>query len=206
MGRTPCSDPARCSLCGADFEHIGKNRYRDLKRHVKKCKQVAQQAHIINNNNNNTTYSNCIINVNYFADAVKNIIEGLKLDKDFILKLTEKMTNFKSIPTTLSLFDKLHCDPEHPESCIAVIPNKSRNTMLVKEPNGEFEQMSKEEGAEKALTIFYDESFPLIQEHLRSDAVNKNVRSAIKSDDLPKQLIRNLEHVEKTTRKKLIKT
>ena len=210
MGRSMNKEPANCHCCGKDFESSGKYRYQVLKNHLKNVhgltkEQIGNQqtAQTIINNNITNNYSNCTINVNVFDGAARKLLEIAKDDKEFIKKLTYYLSNFQSIPATLCLFDKLHCSSEYPASSIAVIPNVSKNTMLVREPDGEFEPMTKEEGAEKALSIFYDKSYPLIKETFDDKSVDKSLSSAYNCDELSKRLVKTLENVDKKTRKSI---
>jgi hypothetical protein len=206
MGKSVNKEPAKCHCCGKDFESSGKYRYQVLKRHLKEVHGLSKEQignHQTAQTINNITYSNCVINnnINVFDGAVRHLLEIAKDDKEFIKKLTDYLVNFQSIPATLCLFDKLHCNAEYPVSCIAVVPNVSKNTMLVRDPDGEFEPMSKDEGAEKALSIFYDKSVELIKDSFHSEKIEKSLMRAYNSDELPKRLVRSLENVDKKTRK-----
>ena len=101
------------------------------------------------------------------------------------------------------MYDKLHCNPEYPASCIAVIPNVSKNTILVREPGGDFETMPRVEGLEKARTLFCDRSMGLISESLRNTKLDKAMIIASNCEQLPKGIERVLENVDKKTRKSL---
>lgn len=200
MVKVRCNEPATCEKCGMNFDNNGKDRYCVLRRHMSICKSMPIPQTIINNNTNN--FSNCIVNFN-FGDSVRSIMNAAKDDKAFIEKLTGYMRQIGSAElTALCLFDKIHCNPEHPECAIAVIPNVSRNCMLVKEPEGDTRAMSKAEGAEKALSIFFDSSVPIVNESIKSGAVQKKLQVAENMDDMPKRLIRKLEAVDKDLRKK----
>lgn len=214
MGRNMRTDPAVCPRCKADFECSGKMRYQHLNRHLKNVhgmtgenvKTSTPQSQIINN----ITYSNCTINVNVFDDTVRTILRNAINDKDFMnkfIKYAEESIGQYSAAcdAAVCLFDKIHCNPEHPETCIAVIPNVSRNTMLVREPEGSFESFDKKDGAEKVLSIFENKTVPILK-----DGFGKPVKKALSGTvhdvdgvELKKKLVKRLEGIDKDTRKVL---
>lgn len=215
MGRAMRTDPAVCPRCNADFESSGSHRYQVLKTHMKNVhgiadpQKVIEDAKVIINNINNITYSNCNI-INVFDDTVRTILRNAINDKDFMnkfIKYAEESIGQYSAAcdAAVCLFDKIHCNPEHPETCIAVIPNVSRNTMLVREPEGSFESFDKKDGAEKVLSIFENKTVPILK-----DGFGKPVKKALSGTvhdvdgvELKKKLVKRLEGIDKDTRKVL---
>jgi len=209
MVRTVKNEPAICPICGFDFIGSGKYRYKNLHRHMEtQHGQTENHPTIQNIPNNNINYSNCNI-YNIFDNSVRLIMDAAKNDSAFISKLTEYMNRISSIPssipTTLCLYDKVHCDPEHPECFLAVVPNVSRNLMLVKSPNGDVEAMTKKDGAEKALSIFFERSVPIINDSMKSKTVDTKLASAENIEILPKHLVRKLETDPKQLRSSMTK-
>jgi hypothetical protein len=217
MGRRMNEQPAKCIHCGRDFESSGKMRYQNLKNHLKNVhgigiadnNHVYSNVHTIINNNINNTYSNCNI-INVFDETVRTILRNAINDKEFMdkfIKYAEESIGQYSAAcdAAVCLFDKIHCNPEHPETCIAVIPNVSRNTMLVREPEGSFESFDKKDGAEKALSIFENKTVPILK-----DGFGKPVKRALSGTvhdvdkvELKKKIVKRLEGVDKDTRKVL---
>lgn len=216
MGRKMRMDPAVCFRCNADFECSGKMRYQHLNRHMKNVhgitdtRIVTDDAKIINN----ITYSNCVINnnINVFDSTVRKLLKEAVHDEEFMQKFIKyakaaQCEYISACDAAVCLFDKIHCNPEHPEACIAVIPNVSRNTMLVREPEGKFESFSKNDGAKKALSIFEDNTLPILKTGF-VEPVSKafqGVENENMNRQLQSKLVKKMEGVDKTTRKEMTK-
>lgn len=220
MGRSMRDEPAVCPVCKVDFESSGKCRYQVLKTHMKNVHGMnnvhgsrepsSQSAHTIINN----TYSNCVINntINVFDSTVRKLLKEACHDKDFMEKFVKyaraaQCEYISACDATVCLFDKIHCNPEHPEACIAVIPNVSRNTMLVREPEGKFESFSKNDGAKKALSIFEDNTLPILKSGFVEPVTKAftGVENETMNRELHKKFVKSLEGVDKQKRKKMVK-
>lgn len=150
MGRKMRNEPARCVHCGKDFESSGKNRYQVLKNHMKNVHDMGDT------------------NIDMFDMTVRTILRDIINDNEFMDKYMKyakaaECDYLSACDATVYLFDKIHCNPKYPAACIAVIPNISRNIMLVREPGGKLESFSKIDGAEKALSIFKNRTVPILE-------------------------------------------
>lgn len=216
MGRRMKTEPAVCPKCKADFESSGKDRYHNLKNHMKSVHGIhentnIQEAQTIINNN----YSNCIINttnINVFDTTVRKLLKEAVHDKEFMEKFIKyaraaQCEYTSACDAAVCLFDRIHCNPEHPDACIAVIPNVSRNTMLVREPEGKFESFSKNDGAKKALSIFEDNTLPILKTGFVEPVTKafNGVENEMKNNEFQKKFVKSLEGVDKDTRMKMKK-
>lgn len=157
MGRAQKSESAVCPLCDKSFEELKDNRYWALKRHMCSCK--------LKNPEKFERYSNCQVNQNCVVINVN--VNGQIAPEDLMKLINETVRNaIEQILLTndgsiaVKVFDATHCNPNHPETHIAVIPNVSKNQMLVvNEATGITEATTKVDGAKKIINSLFDTNF-----------------------------------------------
>lgn len=189
MGRLPNNELAICPVCKYDFTNGGKDRYRNLKRHIEKL-HPGMTLNITNNN-----YSNCHVNNN-------NIIVLTNLGESQILKLLDEKTLaeidkrlLEGENMALFLFDRIHCDPEHPENHNVVIPNLSKNEMLVY-ADGKPKKYTKLDGAKMAVDTFFDDEVPIVKKGVDDpvfDMAMESESSERNRNEILPDLVKHLE-------------
>ena len=194
MGRVMRTDPAVCPKCHTDFESSGKYRYHNLKNHMKNVhgitdpQKVIDDARVINNN------SNCNINTNIDGTiASREDMEKL-IDVSVCAALDAIMSNYGSV--VVKLFDALHCNPEHPSTHVAVIPNKKKDEMLVVNKNGDVDILPKVDGAMVILDKLTTESKLVDKVCDNGDYIHHEMELEKDKDRIEKTINDIIDHLE----------
>lgn len=158
MGRRPHTDPAVCPHCQQSFEGAGKDRYRNLRRHITSVhtpRDAKGPQTIINNTNifiNSVVYD--------FSKCSDEIL--LQLVSDRLKARLDHIMETNDGNTLVPIFSALRCNPEYPETHIASIPNVSKDRMLVMTNDGIVEVHTKREGASKVLDHISSVDIPAV--------------------------------------------
>ena len=181
------TEPAICPVCKHDFESAGKFRYRNLKRHIE---TVHPGVQIVINNNK---YDQCSFNTNNMI-VLTNLGESqiMKLLDKSILEEIEKRL-IEGDDMALFLFDKIHCDPRHPENHNVVIPNLGKNELLVYK-DGKPTKYKKKEGGKVVMETFFDKEIPVVSETVDDPCFDAAMR--LESKDLDEMSSKLIEHLE----------
>lgn len=195
-------EPAKCHCCGKDFESSGKYRYQVLKRHLNDVHGITmeqnekyhQTAQTIINNTYNGTVNNITINVNIdgtiasLEDVEKLLTEKIRIELEKLMGADDSLV--------VKVFDVLHCNPKHPETHIANIPNKKKDEMIVVQDDGKVDVVAKDQGAMLVLEKIKKDSV------LMDEATDsfKNLICSIEREEKDKAVSDIIDHLENLPR------
>jgi hypothetical protein len=203
MGRKKIDTPAICPFCKTNFENAGKDRYRNLKRHMETTHPDSGFTFNIENLEN--LYSNCAINTNLiFANMKPDDILKL-MTPEFMAEVNLRLDD-GGADMGLFLFSRLRCDPKNPQNIQAVIPNLNKNQMKVK-VGDEVLTTTKKEGARMLADSFFENDVPPIQQELDDPVLDMNINYDKKTRDkrLEPGIIHKLENLPTDVRKNVNK-
>jgi hypothetical protein len=197
MGRKKIETPAICPFCKTSFDHVGKDRYHNLKRHIETVHPDSGFTFNIETLNN---YTNCMINPLIFANMKPDDI--LKLMTPEFMAEVNKRLDEGGADMGLFLFSRLRCDPKNPQNIQAVIPNLNKNQMKVK-IGEEVLTTTKKEGARMLADSFFENDVPPIQQELDDPVLEMSIDFDKKTRDkrLEPGIISKLENLPTETRK-----
>jgi hypothetical protein len=203
------TDPAVCPHCQTSFEGAGKDRYRNLKRHIENVHPVRGQqsasvggAGIALTNCDHNTIVNITLNIQSITQSdYTALLSGLK---DIIKECIAAKKPM--IPEMMSIL--------HETNANIVIPNKNKNEVLVKTER-KVEVLPVAEGVRICVDAFIKDGIPKVEEKLeeygenpetskcrermkKESIVNKDVEDAFK-----KKLKEQLPKTRRTIVKKL---
>ena len=198
MGRKKIDTPAICPFCKTNFDHVGKDRYHNLKRHIE---TLHPDSGFTFNIENLTNYSNCAISTNLiFANMKPDDILKL-MTPEFMAEVNLRLDD-GGADIGLFLFSRLRCDPKNPQNIQAVIPNLNKNQMKVK-VGDEVLTTTKKEGARMLADSLFENDVPPIQQELDDPVLDMTINYDKKTRDkrLEPGIIHKLENLPTETRK-----
>lgn len=176
-------ESAICPVCKYDFEDAGKDRYRNLKRHMETVHPNINYSHYENCFN---TTNNMIVLTNLGESQILKLI-----DKSILDEIEKRMLEGEDM--ALFLFDKIHCDTKYPENHNVVIPNLSKNELLVYK-DGKPTKFKKREGGKIVAETFFDKEIPVVSEKVDDPVFDAAMRlEARELDEMSSKLIEHLE-------------
>lgn len=201
MGRKKIETPAICPFCKTSFDHVGKDRYHNLKRHIETVHPDSGFTFNIETLNN---YTNCMINPLIFANMKPDDILKL-MTPEFMAEVNKRLDD-GGADMGLFLFSRLRCDPKNPQNIQAVIPNLNKNQMKVK-IGDEVLTTTKKEGARMLADSFFENDIPPIQKELDDICLDSAIEFDKKTRDkrLEPAIINKLENLPTETRKNVNK-
>lgn len=183
MVRKKNTTPAICPVCKYDFGDVGKNRYSNLKRHMETVHPGVTYNHYEHCFN---TTNNMLVLTNLGESQIMKLI-----DKSILEEIEKRLLEGEDM--ALFLFDKIHCDPNHPENHNVVIPNLSKNELLVYK-DGKPTKYKKKEGGKVVMETFFDKEIPVVIEKVDDPFFDAALKYEAKElDEMSSKLIEHLE-------------
>lgn len=194
------TDPAICPVCNHDFEDAGKFRYRNLKRHMD---TVHRGSNVCINNITNNFYDHCTTNnMVILTNMGESQILALLDDK---LKTEIDRSLWEGKDVAVVLFERIHCDPNHPENHNVVIPNRSKNEMMVY-MDGKPSIYKKKEGGRIVAETFMEKEVPVVKKELDDPAFDMAMEMRAREiDELASDIVDRLMVQNPETRIKTVK-
>lgn len=178
------NEPAICPVCNTSFEDAGKNRYYNLKRHIDRVHAGAKIT--VNNHYDHCTTNNMIILTNMGESQILKLI-----DRSILEEIEKRLLEGEDM--ALFLFDKIHCDPKHPENHNVVIPNLGKNELLVYKDNKPI-KYKKKEGGKVVMETFFDKEVPVVSEKVDDPCFDAAMK--LESNQLDEMSSKLIEHLE----------
>jgi hypothetical protein len=190
-------EPAICPVCNRDFEDAGKYRYRNLKRHIDTVHAGAKIT--VNNHYDHCTTNNMVILTNMGESQILAL-----LDSKLRTTIDESLWEGKDVAVVL--FERIHCDPNHPENHNVVIPNRSKNEMMVY-MDGKPSIYKKKEGGRIVAETFMEKEVPVVSKELDDPAFDMAMEmrardiDELASDIVDRLMVQNPEMRIKTVKR-----
>jgi len=202
MGRKKIDTPAICPFCKVNFDHVGKDRYRNLQRHIETIHPDSGFTFNIENLEN--LYSKCIINPVIFANLKPEEIIKL-MTPEFLEEIHRRLDEGEG-DMGLFIFSRLRCDPKNPQNIQAVIPNLNKNQMKVK-LGDEVVTTTKKEGARMLADSLLENEVPVVQKEVNDIVLNASIAddTRTRSKRLEPGIIHKLENLSTGVRKNVNK-
>lgn len=199
MGRKKIDTPAICPFCKVNFESVGKDRYRNLQRHIETLHPDSGFTFNIQNLEN--MYSNCLINTNLILANLKPD-EIIKLmTPEFLTEINKRLDEGEG-DMGLFIFSRLRCDPKKPQNIQAVIPNLNKNQMKVK-LGDEVITTTKKEGARMLADTLLENEIPMVQKEVNDIVLKASIAddTRTRTTRLEPGIIHKLENLPTDVRK-----
>jgi len=202
MGRKKIETPAICPFCKINFDHNGKDRYHNLKKHIETVHPDSGFTFNIETLNN---YSKCIINPVIFANLKPEEILRL-MTPEFVAEIHRRLDEGEA-DMGLFIFSRLRCDPKNPQNIQAVIPNLNKNQMKVK-LGDEVVTTTKKEGARMLADSLLENEVPIVQKEIGDICLDYAVECDKRTREkrLEPGIILKLENLSTDVRKNVNKT
>ncbi len=152
------------------------------------------------------TIINITINVNNNGSIVQE--DMLKLVNDAVLKAIDKVLNENNGSLIVKAFDALHCNPAHPETHIAAIPNVNKDEMLVVNSDGGVDSMTKNAGALEIMNRMANDEIPKLARLLQDPLISKSAKlEALDPNSIEtiSHVVRQLENLPPSERRETVK-
>jgi hypothetical protein len=198
------SDPAICPHCQADFESAGKDRYRNLKRHIENVhplrgKNVATVGGTgLANAGDNNVNVNITLNIQSITKSdYTALLSGLK---DIIRECIESKKPM--IPEMMSVL--------HDTNKNIVVPNKNKEEVLVKTGDEKIEILPIAEGVKLCVKAFIHDGIPKVEEKLDDTPESLKCRERLDREkhnpvDVADTFKKNLKNQNPKRRKEIVK-
>lgn len=198
------SDPAICPHCQADFESAGKDRYRNLKRHIENVHPIRgkQSASVggggIANTGDHAVNVNITLNIQSITESdYTALLSGLK---DIIKECIESKKPM--IPEMMSVL--------HDTNNNIVVPNKNKGEVLVKTSNEKIEILPITEGVKLCVKAFINDGIPKVEEKLDDTPESLKCRERLDKEkkcpvDVADNFKKKLKNQNPKRRKEIVK-